>query len=109
MRECADVSAFTPTRSVSVTMKTDSIFVPVLESWTEGRTITGVVHFQWPKTQSMPPECAKLQELHMADKIGDGDLPNVGRARSRVNRFATSIDIDMGVWRAEAGVEVLRV
>jgi hypothetical protein len=80
---------------------------PVLESWTEGRHVSGTLTFEWLKGDPMPEDARRLQELHMGDTITDGELPNVGECRFRVNRFAMSIDNQTGLRRAEAGIEVL--
>jgi hypothetical protein len=82
-------------------------FTPVLESWTEKRHVSGTLTFEWLKNDPMPADAAKLQQLHMGDAVTEGELPQIGKARFRVNSFATSIDRNAGLWRAEAGIEVV--
>lgn len=80
---------------------------PTIESWVSGRRIDGTVSFAWLKGEPMPKDCARLQHIHMADTIEEGELPLIGKARFRVNRFSTSCEATSGMWRADVGIEVL--
>lgn len=81
---------------------------PVAQSWTEGRHVSGTLTFQWRKDEPMPDDLARLRDLHMADAITEGELPNVaGKVRFRVNAMSFSIGNGDGMRYASAGVEVL--